>query len=129
MLYKREIQQVLSSVLRAGNGQEITLSIPAPTDPMTGIKTGPDIEHKAPFAVVSYNREEIYDPSLANGLVKVLICPVTKDLEIIPDFVNIVENKNVTVILPDGKRFQILHNKTTKPDGSTPIVTRAFLGG
>lgn len=129
MLYKREISQVLLTVLHAGNGGILKIGIPPATDPLSGIPTGPMVEHESPFVVVTYSREDISNPSLANGLTKVLICPVTKDGVPIPDFIDIVENKNAVVTFPDGKEFKILHSNVVKPDGKTPIVARAFLGG
>lgn len=129
MLYEAQIRQVLATVLRAGSGQILKLKVPAKADPLSGITTQPAQIYEAPFATVTYNREDIADPSLANGLTKVLISPVTKEMNPIPDFVNIVENKGTVAILPTGEEFKILHTKTTRPDGVTPIITRAFLGG
>ena len=129
MPYKSEALKVLRTIKKAGNGGELTLRVPAKSDPLSGITLGPPVLHKVFFVAVNYSREDLNDPSLANGLMKVLISPLGEDGNPIPDYLDIVENKNTSAILPDGTTFKVLHTKTTKPDGMYSIVTRAFLGG
>lgn len=129
MPFENETLQLLRTILKTGNNGLITLKVPAKTDPLSGITTGQPVFHEVPFAVVNYSREDLSDPSLANGLTKILLSPLTIDAQPIPDFLSIVENKNTVAIFPDGDTFKILHTKTTKPDGKTVLVTRAFLGG
>lgn len=129
MPYSREQKQVLGTITKAGNGAELTIIVPAKSDPLSGIVTGLPTELKAPFAVVKYSREDFANPSLANGLMKVILSPLDKAGVAIPDLVKSIEDKNASVALASGERFKIRHTETVKPDGLTPIVSRVFLGG
>lgn len=129
MLCKRERLQVFKTIKWVGKGRKLVIRIPAQTDPLSGIPTGVSLEYSLHYCTINYNREELINPSIANGLMKILVPSLLSESEEVVDFLDLVENKSATVILPNGKEFRILHNSSVTTDGITPLVSRLFLGG
>ena len=128
MAYKREIQQVHDSIVRAGDGAKAEIITQGTTDPITGIPTGTGSSTEFYCVAVNYSREDIADPALANGLLKILISPLKPDGTFEGGFEGLVESKGNKVKLGNGKEFFIRHSQITRPDGKTPVLARLFLG-
>lgn len=128
MAYSRELKQIQKAIIRVGDGAVAVLKTPPSRYPSEGNPAGTISSLEANFVAVNYTREDISDDSLANGLLKILITPLSSDGEDLVDFVEIIENKGTQVTLPDGKEFGIRHSQITRPDGVTPLLARIFLG-
>lgn len=128
MAYKREIQQVYESIVRAGDGAEAEIITQGSYDPITGVPTGTGASTAFYCVAVNYSREDIADPALANGLLKILISPLKPDGSFESNFEELVESKDNKVKLENGKEFFIRHSQITRPDGKTPVLARLFLG-
>lgn len=128
MSYNKEIQQVHDSIVRAGDGAKAEIISQGTTDPITGVPTGSGARTSVYCVAVNYTKEDISDPSLAHGLLKLLISPRGTDGATIENFIDLIEDKGNKVKLSNGKEFTIRHSQTTRPDGVTPILARIFLG-
>lgn len=128
MAYSREIKQVHDSIVRAGDGARATIITQGEYDPITGIPLGTGDSTDFYCVAVNYTREDIADPSLSNGLLKLLITPLRPDGLLDNQFEEFIEDKNNKVRLEGGKEFFIRHSQITRPDGYTPILARLFLG-
>ena len=128
MGYSRELKQIQKAIVRAGDGAVAVLKTPPSRYPSEGKPAGTSSVLEANFVAVNYTREDISDDSLANGLLKILITPLSSSGDSLVDFVEIIETKGTQVTLPDGKEFGIRHSQISRPDGVTPILARIFLG-
>lgn len=128
MAYNREASQVQRAILRAGDGAEAVFKTTGGTDPITGFPDGTGRTETLNFVSVNYSREDIANPSLANGMLKILVSPLKLGGEDVEDFVSLIESKGLKVTLPDGKKFTAKYSQITRADGVTPILARVFLG-
>lgn len=128
MAYKREVQQVHDSIVRAGDGAKAEIVTQGSYDPITGVPTGSGASVEFYCVAVNYTREDIADPALANGLLKLLITPLRPDGTFDESFESLIESKDNKVKLENGKEFFIRHSQITRPDSVTPILARVFLG-
>ncbi len=128
MGYKREIQQAHNAIVRAGDGSRAEIITQGSYDPITGVPTGSGTSTEFYCVAVNYTREDIADPALANGLLKLLITPLKPDGIFDESFESLIESKDNKVKLENGKEFFIRHSQITRPDSITPILARVFLG-
>lgn len=127
MPFEREQQQVLATIKKAGNKQKGYIKT-YQSDPMGGGYVE-DLSVETYFAQSSLNGKDYSDPSLANGLFKLLIPAVTDSMSTLIDFTKILNNKTTKFIFPDGREVGIINVKLTMPDGVTPILARLYAGG
>lgn len=128
MAYNRELYQIQKSIIKAGDGAELDIIINKGLDPITGFPLGTEVVSTLYFVAVNYTREDIGNPSLANGLLKIIVSPLRSTGNLLDKFTEIVERKGVKLKLPDGKEFGVRHSQITRADGVTPIMARIFLG-
>lgn len=128
MGFSREIQQTHDAIVRAGDGSKAEIITQGTYDPVTGVPTGSGTATEFYCVAVNYTREDIADPALANGLLKLLVTPLKPDGVLDENFESLIESKDNKVKLENGKEFFIRHSQITRPDSITPILARVFLG-
>lgn len=128
MAYDREVSQVQKAILRAGDRAEAVFKTTGGNDPITGFPDGTGRTEVLNFVAVNYSKEDIANPTLANGMLKILVSPLKMSGESVTDFTSLVESKGVKVTLPDGKEFTAKYSQITRADGVTPVLARVFLG-
>ena len=126
MPYDRERLQVLNSIKRAGNGEQVTVEVTSGGG--MGAPQATQQAFTAYFAQVNYSSKDVADPTIANGLMKIII-PAINDAGAELSNFNSVLNKSAKVVFTDGTKVGIKMAKVTQPDHKTPILARLFLGG
>lgn len=127
MSYDRQAKVVTDLFIRSSGGSEATLIIPPPKDPFTGRPLGEATSQPVYAVTAKYSREDIANPSLANGLLKVLIAPLYEGNPV-PNLIDIVENKESKITLPNNKTYSIRYVTPTQPDAVTPLLVSIFVG-
>jgi hypothetical protein len=126
MAFEREQRKVLATVKRIGAGQKGFIKT-YKSDPMGGGNV-PDLNVETYFAQSSMDGRDFSDPSLANGLFKLLIPAIDNSISVIMDFNNLVNNKTATFVYPDGREVNVINVKVSCPDGVTPLLARLYVG-
>lgn len=127
MPFEREQQQVLATIKKAGNLQKGRIKT-YKADPMGG-GTVLVLNIEIYFAQVAYNGRDFADPSLANGLFKIIVPAINDDGVNNNDLKKLITNKSAKFVYPDGREVGVINTRITMPDGVTPILVRMYLGG
>lgn len=126
MAFNREQQQVLSTIKKAGNGQKGYIKT-YKSSPMGGGYVEVLSLHTY-FAVSAMDGKDFSNPSLANGLFKLLIPAIKDDKSLLTDFNKLSTDKTIKFIFPDGREVGVINTKVTSPDGINPILARLYVG-
>lgn len=126
MPYDRERLQVLNSIKRAGAGEKVSIEVT--TGGSMGAPGATQQLFSAYFAQVNYTNRELSDPSLANGLMKIII-PAIDDAGVEhPNFKSVMQ-KSAKAVFANGDSISVKMVRITEPDHKTPVMARLFLGG
>jgi len=127
MAYKREQQQMLGTVKKAGNLQKGTIKT-FKSNPMGGPAV-PNYTIVNYFAQVAYNGKDYADPSLANGLFKIILPAIDDNGLVDLNIKKLPNDKSAKFVYPDGREVGVISTRITAVDGVTPILVRLYLGG
>jgi hypothetical protein len=127
MDYKREQQQLLGTIKKSGNSQKGTIKT-FKSNPMGGAAI-PNYTIVNYFAQVAYDGKDFADPTLANGLFKVILPAINEDGLVDFHITKLPTDKSAKFVYPDGREVGIIRTKITAVDGVTPLLIRLYLGG